>query len=170
MANVCRNSTDPSVGLRLHEGANDFKCYMADTGLLVSHAFADRESTPQAVYRATLRDQLSINEGMLVENYVAQQLKASGHGLFYHSRNDNADARNTMEIDFLVVREYDDAGFKPRVSPVEVKSTPRYGTRSLDKFRDKYGKRVGTEYVLHPRQMKVEGHRVRLPLYMAHLL
>lgn len=51
-----------------------------------------------------------------------------------------------------------------------VKSTKRYGTSSLDKFRALYGNRLGKEYVLHPRQMEVEGERVRLPLYMAHCL
>jgi len=65
--NLCRNSTDPLVGLGLYEDNDSFKCYMADTGLLVSQAFADRETTPDDVYRDILFDKLSLNEGMLVE-------------------------------------------------------------------------------------------------------
>lgn len=108
---------------------------------------------------------------MFIENAVAQQLRASGHRPFFYSRNDNSDARGTMEVDFFVVRGYGNAGLKARVSPVEVKSTKRrYGTASLDKFKARFGKRVGTEYVLHPKPMQVEGDRVRLPLYMAHCL
>lgn len=167
MVNVCKNSTDPSVGLGLYEDGRSFKCYMGDTGLLVSQAFADRGSTPDEVYRDILFDKLSLNEGMLVENAVAQQLRASGHRLFFFSRFVKGDAADTMEIDFLVVREYDNAAMKPRVSPLEVKSTKRYGTSSLDKFRALYGDRLGKEYVLHPRQLAVEGNRVYLPLYMA---
>ena len=75
-----------------------------------------------------------------------------------------------MEVDFLIVREYADAGLKPRVSPIEVKSTKRYRTVSLDKFKRKFDKRVGTRYVLHPKPLSAEGDLVRLPLYMAYLL
>lgn len=170
MVNICRNSTDPSVGLGLSEDHDSLKCYLGDTGLLVSQAFADRATTPDEVYRSILFDKLSLNEGMLVENAVAQQLKASGRKLFFFSRYEKGNPAKTMEIDFLVVREYEDAAMRPRVSPVEVKSTKRYGTSSLDKFRAAYGTRLGLEYVLHPRQIAVEGRRIHLPLYMAHLL
>lgn len=167
MVNICRNSTDPSVGLGLYEDNASFKCYMADTGLLVSQAFADRESTPDEVYRDILFDKLSLNEGMLVENAVAQQLKANGRRLFFFSRYEKGNAERTMEIDFLIVREYDNAAMEPRVSPVEVKSTKSYGTSSLDKFCSLYGKRLGTAYVLHPNQLSKKEGRVYLPLYMA---
>ena len=167
--NVCRSATDPSVGMALSAEDESFKVYMADTGLLCAHAFADRARTPNELYRAVLFDKLGINEGMLVENYVAQQLRASGRRLFFYSAYSTEPA-DRMEVDFLAVREYSDAGFKPRVSPIEVKSTNRYGTKSLEKFRAKFGKHVGTEYVLHPKQLLDEGRRVYLPLYMAHLL
>ena len=62
------------------------------------------------------------------------------------------------------------AGFKPRVSPIEVKSAGRYSTKSLEKFAAKFAKHVGTEIVLHPKNLREEGRRIYLPLYMAHLL
>lgn len=170
LVNICRNATDPTIGLALYEDNASFKCYMADTGLLVSHAFADRDNTPDDVYRDILFDRISLNEGMLVENAVAQQFRANGRKLFFFSRNDRKDAGRTMEIDFLIVREYDNAAMKPRISPIEVKSTKRYGTSSLDKFRALYEQRLGREYVLHPRQLETDGERVKLPLYMAHCL
>lgn len=71
-----------------------------------------------------------------------------------------------MEIDFLVTRPYANTAGKPRVSPIEVKSPRQYGTTSLDRFKEKFGRRVGTQYVLHPKQMQIEGDRVCLPLYM----
>lgn len=173
IANLCKNSTDPNVGLRLHENSDQFKCYMADTGLLVTHTFADRASTSNSLYRSILLDKLEVNEGMIVENYVAQQLRASGHELFYYSRTDRNNSANTMEIDFLVVGKDElKSGniTKAKISPIEVKSKKRYSTRSLDKFKTKFGKRVGTQYVLHPRSLTTEGDRIYLPLYMAHLL
>ena len=56
---------------------------MADTGLLVSQTFMDRTETPDSVYRDILFDKLNLNEGMLVENAVAQQLRANGRTLFF---------------------------------------------------------------------------------------
>ena len=40
-----------------------------------------------------------------------------------------------MEIDFLIVEPYENAAMKYRVSPIEVKSSKRYRTVSLDKFK-----------------------------------
>ncbi len=170
LVNLCRNVTDPGVGLALTEEDSAFKCYLADTGLLATMAFGDRGEARNELYRNVLFEKLNVNEGMLTENAVAQQLVSSGHRLYYHSSRDDSDARGTMEIDFLVVREYDHAAFKQRVSPIEVKSTKRYGTASLDKFKARYGKRVGYQYVLHPRPLSVVGERICLPLYMAGLL
>lgn len=170
IVNTCYNSTDPHVGLGLYEDRPTLKCYMADTGLLVSHAFADSRVTENSLYRDILLGKLEINEGMLVENVVAQQLKAKGHRLYFYSRTSREDASARMEIDFLIVAGFCDAAFRARISPIEVKSTSRYRTVSLNKFKDKFGSRVGTEFVLHPKELRVDGNRVYLPLYMAHCL
>lgn len=164
---TCRNVDDPAVGLSATESESSFKCYMADTGLLVSQTFADNDVTPHEVYRDILLGKLFTNEGMLAENAVAQQLLAGGHSLHFYSKRDDGNRANTMEIDFLLARGYDDAAGKMRISPVEVKSGKRYSTASLDKFEAKFGKRVGTRFVLHPRPLSAQDSLVRLPLYMA---
>ena len=169
LINRCVNATDPHVGLTLHREDSSMKCYMGDTGLLVTQVFADRAYTSNELYRDVLFGKLEVNEGMLVENVVAQQLRSTGHRLFFYSRY-SRQAEDRMEIDFLLVGEYENAAIKARVSPVEVKSTKRYATVSLDKFKTKFDKRVGTQYVLHPRPLRVEGDRLYLPLYMAHCL
>lgn len=158
------------MGLAATANEGTFKCYMADTGLLVSQLFSDSSETPHEVYRDILQGKLEINEGMFTENIVAQQLVANGRKLYFYSRRDREDSSNTMEIDFLMTAGYDDAAGRLRVSPIEVKSTKRYGARSLEKFKDKFKTRVGTRHILHPKPMSVEGDLVRLPLYMAHLL
>lgn len=167
---TCLGVDDPSVGLATTANESMFKCYMADTGLLVSKQFADNEQTPHEVYRDILLGKLEINEGMFTENVVAQQLYAAGHGLYFYSKRDREDSTNTMEIDFLVTAGYDNATGRMRISPVEVKSTKRYGAKSIEKFKSKFGSRVGTRYILHPKPMSLNGDLVRLPLYMAYLL
>ncbi len=166
IASMCFASNDPSVGLSLNEERALFKCYLADTGLLVTLAFSDNNAVDESVYRSVLLGDIGINEGMLIENLVAQMLVANGHRLFYYSSLGKPDARDRMKIDFLIQRPYANAAGKPRISPVEVKSPRQYSTTSLDRFKEKFAKRVGTQYVLHPKQLKVEGDRVYLPLYM----
>ncbi len=173
LVNPCRLSSDPSVGLGLAEVASSLKLYAADTGLLVTQAFAD-ESSSMRVHRDIQFGRVSVNKGMIAENAVAQQLRASGHALYYHTWAEpalKAGARpRPREVDFLLARPFADAAGKLRVSPVEVKSTKSYSTVSLDDFCSRYAKRAGEEIVLHPKQLKVEGRRVYLPLYMAHLI
>lgn len=170
IANICFACSDPGIGLSLSMEQSSLKCYMADTGLLVTLAFASKASTGEDVYRAVLRGDIGLNEGMLTENAVAQMLHTGGHKLFFYSQSGKREGEERMEIDFLVVRPYADAAMKPRVCPVEVKSPRQYGTKSLDRFKEKFGKRVGVSYVLHPKQLKVDGDRVYLPLYMGFCL
>ena len=167
IANICFAATDPSVGLGLSMSQSSLKCYMADTGLLVTLALSCGAVGEEDVYRAVLRGEIGLNEGMLTENVVAQSLQGNGHRLFFYAQSGKKKGEERMEVDFLIVRPYENAAGKPRVSPIEVKSPRQYGTSSLDKFKKAFGKKVGTQYVLHPKQMKVEGERVFLPLYMA---
>ena len=173
LANPCRLCSDPSVGLAMAEEASSLKLYMADTGLLVTQAFADEARSAQ-VHRDVQFGKVSVNKGMIAENAVAQQLRAQGHALYYHAWSEpglSAGAKpRPREIDFLLARPFSDAAGKLRVSPVEVKSSRSYSTVSLDDFSARYGKRAGEEVVLHPKQLKVAGRRVYLPLYMAHLV
>ena len=73
--NCCYNSTAPSIGLKLNEERTTLKCYMGDTGLLISHAFDERGIVSADLYRKLMFDKLEVNEGMLVENIVAQMLR-----------------------------------------------------------------------------------------------
>lgn len=117
MANLCRNVSDPVVGLDLSVEQENLKCYLGDTGLLATMAFDDQRETNSELYRNILLGKLGIKEGMLTENVVAQQLVANGHRLRFYSHRDDAKREDAMEIDFLLVREYGNAAFKQRVSP-----------------------------------------------------
>lgn len=161
--NTCFNSTDPNVGLALSADNATMKCYMADTGLLVTLAFMDQAFTDNELYKAILFDRLDINEGMIVENIVAQMLRSNGHKLYFYSRNDNEHRENHMEIDFLITRE-------KKISPIEVKSENYRSHSSLDKFRKKFSRKLGASYILYPKDVMMKDEIWHLPLYMAMFL
>lgn len=102
IVNTCFNATDPNVGLALSADHATQKCYMADTGLLITQTFMDGAYTDNELYKAILFDRLDINEGMILENAVAQMLRTNGHKLYFYSRCDKENRENHMEIDFLI--------------------------------------------------------------------
>lgn len=65
VVNTCFNATDPNVGLALSADHATQKCYMADTGLLVTQTFMDKGYTDNELYKAILFDKLDVNEGMI---------------------------------------------------------------------------------------------------------
>lgn len=165
--NCCYNATEPNIGLRLNEERTTLKCYMADTGLLLSHTFNARGLMSGEIYQKLMFGKLEINEGLLVENIVAQMLKSSGHRLFFYSRSD-INAENRMEIDFLIQKE--NVTSRHNISPIEVKSGERYTLSSLKKCVDKFGEYLSMPYVLHSKDLRQENGIVFLPLYMTSLL
>ena len=163
MVNECFNCFDPNVGLAVNEDRTLLKCYMGDTGLLVSHAFSEAEIAEGALYKQILNDRLSINEGMLFENAIAQCLTANGYRLFFYTRYNEEKHRNDIEIDFLISNG---SKTKPKIFPIEVKSGKRYTTTSLERFIGLYGQRIGQAYVIHPKNLQVTDRIVYLPSYM----
>ena len=167
MVNQSFNCRDPNVGLSLNEDRTYVKCYMCDTGLLVSHTFSEREITDNALYRELLFGNLSINEGMFYENAISQMLVANGYKLFFYTRYNEEKHRNDIEIDFLISNN---SKLKYKVYPIEVKSSDRYTTTSLERFEDRFHQRIGGSYVIHPKNLKAEGGRLFIPAYMTFCL
>ena len=167
MVNQCFNCSDPNVGLSLNEDRTYVKCYMCDTGLLVSHTFSEREITDNALYRELLFGNLFINEGMFYENAISQMLVANGYKLFFYTRYNEEKHRNDIEIDFLISNN---SKLKYKVYPIEVKSSDRYTTTSLERFEDRFHQRIGGSYVIHPKNLKAEGGRLFIPAYMTFCL
>ena len=158
VANIAYNSTDPSVGLEMNLESSLFKCYMADTGLLVFLAMTGSKDVDGRVIRGILYDKLGINEGMFLENYVAQSLVARGHELLFHSRS-----TPKMEIDFLIRR-----GIK--VCPIEVKSSSCRRHASLDMLIKRCRGKLGARYVVCTEDLMEEGGITYLPFYMTYCL
>lgn len=163
IVNASFNATDPHIGLALSSDTTTQKCYMADTGLLVTHTFRDKNYTDNELYKAILFDKLSINEGMLMENVVAQMLRYKRERLYFYSRSDSQKRENSIEIDFLITEG-------KKISPVEVKSSNYRSHISLDKFKKHFSSVIGNSYILYPKDLMIKDGIIHLPLYMAELL
>ena len=168
IVNMCYNSTAPSIGLKLNMDRMTLKCYMADTGLLISHAFDENGIVSEEIYKKLLFNKLEVNQGMIVENIVAQMLAAAGHKLYFYSNSSREDAASRMEIDFLTAKSR--ISSRHNISPIEVKSGKNYTLTSLKKFREKYGEQLHIPYVIHSGDWKQEDGITYLPLYMTPLL
>ena len=168
IVNMCYNSTAPTAGLKLNRDRVTLKCYMADTGLLISHAFDENAIVSEDLYKKLLLGKLEFNEGMIVENIVAQMLVASGHRLYFYSNPCRDDASERMEIDFLIAKRKITS--RHNISPLEVKSRRGYTLKSLQKFRRKFDRELNTPYVLHSADVMEKDGVICLPLYMTPLL
>lgn len=168
IVNISYNCTAPNVGLRLNMERNTLKCYMADTGLLISHAFDEHGHTSMELYRKLLLNKLEINKGMLVENIVSQMLVMNGHKLYFYSNSSRENADDRMELDFLTAKSR--LTSRHNITPIEVKSSQRYTLSSLRKCMDKFGPYLSTPIVLHGADLKEENGILFLPLYMTPLI
>ena len=168
MVNISYNTTAPNIGLQLNEDRTVLKCYYCDTGLLISLAFSARGIVTNEIYQKLMFDKLEIDEGMLVENIVAQMLKAAGHELFFYSKYDKEEAENRMQVDFLIQKEV--VTSRHNISPIEVKSSTGYTLTSIQKCIKKFGQYLSTPYVLHTKDVEQKDGLIYLPLYMTPLL
>lgn len=166
--NIAYNATEPVVGLKANADKTTIKCYMADTGLLLSHTFDENELAAGNIHRRVLCDEIEMNEGMLVENVVAQMLRAAGHKLYFFSRGRGAMPEGAMEIDFLLARTA--VGRRRNIYAVEVKGGKNTKHVSLDKFRSKYRNDIGGSFLLHTKDIAEKDGITYLPLYMAAFL
>ena len=164
IVNECFNCADPNIGLSINEERTTLKCYMGDTGLLVSHAFNENELAEENLYKQILHDKLSINEGMIFENAIAQCLVANGYRLFFYTQYNTEKKRNDIEIDFLISNG---SKTKQKIYPIEVKSGVKYTTTSLDNFVQKYHSRIGQAYIIHTKNLCAKGEILCIPSYMA---
>lgn len=163
ICNLCYKCNDPNVGFALNKNDSAVKCYMGDTGLLVSLAFSENEIIEDQLYKQIMNDKLSLNEGMLYENVISQMITSKGRKLYFYTRYSEEKHRNDVEIDFLLSNE---SKTNFRVFPIEVKSSKNYTTTSLGRFKEIFGKKIATQYIIHPKNLMVENDIIKIPPYM----
>ncbi|MBQ0052432.1 MAG: ATP-binding protein [Treponema sp.] len=163
ICNLCYKCNDPCVGFALNKNDSAVKCYMGDTGLLVSLAFSENEIAGEQLYKSIMDGKLSLNEGMIYENAISQMISASGHKLYFYTHYSEEKRRNDIEIDFLLSNE---SKLNFKVFPLEVKSSKNYTTSSLKSFKEKFGKKIDTSFIIHPKNLSIEENVVKIPPYM----
>lgn len=162
IGNECINVTKPEVALELFSDRSNFKLYMGDTGLLVTRIMKNRDETDENLYKALIIDDLGINQGMILENVVAQMLKASGHELYFHEylyKPEGNEKEKKYEIDFITVK-------KKKICPIEVKSSNYKSHKSFDYLLTKYQLKMEDRYIIYTKDLKYEDGITYIPVYM----
>ncbi len=167
ICNLCYKCNDPNVGLALNRNDSYVKCYMGDTGLLVSHAFGENELMENELYKQIMDGKLALNQGMLYENAIAQIITSTGRKLYFYTRYNEDKHRNDIEIDFIISN---DSKTKFRINPIEVKSSKNYTTTSLGSFKELFKTRVDKQIIVHPKNYSASEGIIRIPAYMVFLL
>ncbi len=166
MGNECINVTKPEVALELFADRSNFKLYMGDTGLLVTQIMKSRDDTDENLYKTLIIDNLGINQGMIIENIVAQMLRASGHELYFHEylyTPEDSAREKKYEIDFMTVK-------KKKICPIEVKSSGYMSHKSFDYLTKKYQMKMQERYIIYTKDLKYQDEIMYIPIYMTMLI
>lgn len=146
----CKCVKLPEIPLEGFVDNDIFKLYLSDVGIL--------NSILKISISDILNDNISLYKGVIVENYVANELVSNGHNLYYY-RNSN----NTNEIDFLL---YNEDG----IIPIEIKASNNTKSKSLgnyiEQFNPKYSIRISTKDFGYDLKNKIKS----IPLYATFLL
>lgn len=105
------------IPLSVYKEKKSFKLFFSDVGLLMTLI-----NIPYVTI--SRENEHNLFKGAVTENYVAQQLKAKGHELYYWKNKNN-------EVDFIVQQE-------DKVIPVEVKASTNKRSRSLKEYIRQY--------------------------------
>ena len=143
-------STAPGLPISAYDDLSAFKLYMADVGLL-------RRLSLLAPSAFSEGNRLFVEfKGALSENYVLQALKNQFEAIPRYWTADNT----RYEVDFLIQREND-------ILPVEVKSENNVESRSLKKYKERYGDKVRLRIRFSLNNLRLDDDLLNIPLFMA---
>ncbi|MBO4314259.1 MAG: ATP-binding protein [Desulfovibrio sp.] len=164
VGNLCYGLNEPTVFDGFSLQMEKVKCYMADTGLLLTLA-AGANYLKSGLYREFISGKLAVNKGMMTENLVAQMLTASRHQLRFFEKTERSAQRDARkyEVDFLLTQG-------DGVTPVEVKSGNVKRHPSLDYLTAKFKGRIRKGIVLTKGDLRETDDYLYLPLAMTFLL
>ena len=118
MVQLCKCVKLPQKPLLGFAADDIFKIYYSDVGIFNRIVNND--------VKTILLDEMKIYKGIITENYVANQLKASGIDLLYWIGTRDA------EVDFLITTKNDG------IIPIEVKADVNTQSKSLNVYNDLY--------------------------------
>lgn len=142
-------SSAPGLPISAYDDLSAFKLYMADVGLLRRLSLL----APSAFGEG---NRLFVEfKGALSENYVLQALQNQFEAMPRYWTMDNP----RYEVDFLIQREND-------ILPVEVKSESNVESRSLKKYKEKYGDKVKLRIRFSLNNLRLDDDLLNIPLFM----
>ncbi len=143
-------SSAPGLPISAYDDLSAFKLYLVDVGLLRRLSLL----APSAFGEG---NRLFVEfKGALSENYVLQALRNQFEAMPRYWVVDNP----RYEVDFLIQREND-------ILPVEVKSESNVESRSLKKFKEKYGDKVKLRVRFSLNNLQMDDDLLNIPLFMA---
>ena len=143
-------SAAPGLPISAYDDLSAFKIYMADIGIL-------RRLSLLSVSAFAEGNRLFVEfKGALTENYVLQALQNQFEATPRYWTTENP----RYEVDFLIQRENE-------IFPVEVKADSNVVSKSLKRFKEKYGDKVKLRIRFSLNNLKLDGDVLNIPLYMA---
>lgn len=143
-------STSPGLPISAYDDLSAFKLYMVDVGLLRRLSLL----APSAFGEG---NRLFVEfKGALSENYVLQALKNQ----FEAAPRYWAVINPKYEVDFITQREND-------VFPMEVKSEANVESKSLKKYKEKYGDKVKLRIRFSLNNLRLDDDLLNIPLFLA---
>lgn len=143
-------SSGPGLPISAYDDLTAFKLYMADVGLLRRLSLL----APSAFGEGNRL--FTEFKGALSENYILQALRNQLEAMPRYWTLENPKA----EVDFLIQREND-------ILPVEVKSEGNVESRSLKKYKQKYGDGVPLRIRYSANNLRLDGDLLNIPLFLA---
>ncbi len=163
VGSLCYGLDEPTLfdGFSLQN--SKIKCYMADTGLLLTLAAGDNYLNSD-IYKSFAFGKLSINKGMMTENLIAQTFSMNGKPLRFYEKIVNKDEKKRKyEVDFLIMKN-------GKTTPIEVKSGNAKEHSSLDYFHSVFRDKTNKPIILTKGDLKDTEEYLYLPLAMASFL
>lgn len=150
LAHKIYRSTAPGLPISAYDDLSAYKLYMVDVGLLRRLSLL----APSAFGEG---NRLFVEfKGALSENYVLQALKNQ----FEATPRYWAVINPKYEVDFITQREND-------VFPMEVKSEANVESKSLKKYKEKYGDKVKLRIRFSLNNLRLDDDLLNIPLFLA---
>lgn len=156
VGSLCYGLDEPTVFDGFSLQSNKLKCYMVDTGLLLTLASGE-DYLNSTLYKSFVLGKLSTNKGMMTENLVSQMFVVKNKPLRFY---ETYDGNKKYEVDFLIKQEN-------KTTAIEVKSGNSKEHSSLDYFSKKYKGKINKPIVLTKGDLKETDSYLYLPLAMA---
>lgn len=143
-------STAPGLPISAYDDLSAFKLFLVDVGLLRRLSLL----APSAFAEGA---RLFVEfKGALSENYVLQALLNQFEAMPRYWAVESS----KYELDFLIQREND-------IFPIEVKSDSNVESKSLKKFKEKYGDKIKLRTRFSLNNLRLDGDLLNIPLFMA---